>query len=210
VALAHAGAAFETKMISLDGPDTKANIRAVNAAGKVPVLHDGALRIWDSLAICEYAAELYPQAKLWPADRAKRAHARSISAEMHSSFAALRTNMPMNLGARHPGSGRTPEVEADIARITAIWRECLNASGGPFLFGEFTIADAMFAPVATRFVTYAVDLDHPGYAAVRGTPVAGVRSQIDAACSGYVAALHDHPAMKQWHADAAAEPATRP
>lgn len=189
VALAHTGAAFETQMISLDTADAKANIRAVNAAGKVPVLHDGELRVWDSLAICEYTAELYPQAGLWPAERAQRAHARSISAEMHSSFAALRSNMPMNLGVNKPGIGRTPEVEADIARIAAIWRECLDRSGGPFLFGAFTIADAMFAPVTTRFVTYAVALD--------------------AVCSRYVAAVHELPAMKQWHAEAAAEPVTR-
>lgn len=190
VALVHAGAAFDTRMISLDDPDTKVKITAINAAGKVPVLHDGDLRIWDSLAICEYAAELFPQAKLWPSERATRAQARSIAAEMHSGFAALRKNMPMNLGVKLPGVGRTPEVDADIARVTTIWRDCLAQSGGPFLFGTFTNADAMFAPVATRFVTYAVDLDP--------------------ASRRYVTAVHDLPAMKQWHGDAANEPITRP
>lgn len=189
VALSHAGASFETRTIFLDMSQTKANILAVSPAGKVPVLHDGPLAIWDSLAICEYAAELYPQANLWPGDRALRARARSIAAEMHSGFAALRKSMPMDLGAKKPEVDRTPEVDADISRIAAIWNDCLSKTGGPFLFGSFTNADAMFAPVATRFVTYGVELD--------------------AACARYVTALHDLPAMKQWHADAAAEPATR-
>lgn len=189
VALSHAGATFETRTIFLDTPQTKANIAAVSPAGKVPVLHDGPLVIWDSLAICEYAAELYPQANLWPGDRATRAQARAIAAEMHSGFQALRSNMPMDLGAKKPGVGRTPEVLADITRIATIWNNCLTQSGGPFLFGTFTNADAMFAPVTTRFVTYGVELD--------------------AACNRYVATMHELPSMQQWHADAAAEPTTR-
>lgn len=189
LALSHTGVPFETRTISLDTPQTKADIAAVSPAGKVPVLHDGPLVVWDSLAICEYAAELFPQAKLWPADRAKRAQARSIASEMHSGFQALRSNMPMDLGIAKPGGGRTAEVLADVTRIAAIWNDCLSKSGGPFLFGAFSNADAMFAPVATRFVTYRVELD--------------------ATCSRYVATMHDVPAMKQWHADAAAEPATR-
>jgi len=188
LALAHTGAQFETRTILLDQADSKANIAKVTAAGRLPVLHDDKLVIWDSLAICEYVNELYPQAQLWPADRALRAQARSIAAEMHAGFAALRKHMPMDLGATTV-VGRTPEVLADIARITQIWRERLASSNGPFLFGAFGNVDAMFAPVATRFVTYGVDLDAP--------------------CRAYVDAMHALPAMKHWHADAAAEPITR-
>lgn len=190
LALAHAEATFETKVILLDQADTKAKIGAVNPAGRVPVLHDDGHVIWDSLAICEYVNELFPHAKLWPADRTARAHARSISAEMHSGFAALRREMPMDLIARKPGVGHTPEALADARRVMAIWRECLSSSGGPFLFGHFTIADAMFAPVTTRFTTYSVDLD--------------------ATCRAYSDAIQNMPAFKAWLADAAQEPQTRP
>jgi glutathione S-transferase len=152
----------------------------------VPVLHHDGLVIWDSLAICEYAHELFPQAGLWPEERARRARARAISAEMHAGFAALRQHMPMNLDAQKPGEGHTPEVLADAARVQAIWREALAASGGPFLFGGFTIADAMFAPVTTRFTTYGVALD--------------------AGCRAYVEAIAALPAMKAWRADAEREP----
>ena len=190
LALAHAGADFKTEVILLDQPETKAKILAVNPAGRVPVLHDTDLVIQDSLAICEYVAELYPTAALWPADRATRARARAVSAEMHSGFQALRQQMPMELVTRKPGQGRTPESLADIVRVQEIWKTALAASGGPFLFGAFTIADAMFAPIATRFETYAVDL----------AP----------ACRAYVDTLHALPAMRAWHADAAREPQTRP
>src|SRR5207237_212251 len=113
----------------------------------------------DSLAICEYLAELAPDAKLWPADRAARARARAISAEMHAGFAALRRDMPMDVCSDKPGVGHTAEALADARRVMEIWREQLAASGGPFLFGAFTIADAMYAPVTTRFTTYGVELD---------------------------------------------------
>ncbi|HSD91014.1 MAG TPA: glutathione S-transferase family protein [Kofleriaceae bacterium] len=189
LALAHTGAAFETITILLDQQDTKAKIGAVNPAGKVPVLHDDGLVIWDSLSICEYVAELHPHAKLWPIDRSARARARSISAEMHAGFAPLRRDMPMDLVARKPGQGHTPEALADARRVMQIWREVLSSSGGPFLFGHFTIADAMYAPVTTRFTTYDVELD--------------------ATCRAYVAAIAALPAYKQWHADAAREPQTR-
>lgn len=190
LALAHTGADFTTEVILLDQADTKAKILAVNAAARVPVLHDGELVVHDSLAICEYVAELFPTAGLWPDDRKDRARARSLAAEMHAGFQALRQQMPMELVLRKPGQGRTPESLADIARVQEIWKTALAASGGPFLFGSFTIADAMFAPVATRFETYAVELD----------PV----------CRAYSDALHALPAMKKWHADAAREPQTRP
>jgi glutathione S-transferase len=189
LALAQTGAQFECKTILLDQEDTRGKIAAVNPAGKVPVLHHDNLVVWDSLAICEYLSELHPDAKLWPSDRAARAKARSVSAEMHSSFAALRREMPMDIGGKLPGQGHTPEALADARRVMTIWREALSASGGPFLFGAFSIADAMFAPVATRFVTYGVDLD--------------------ATCRAYVDAVHGLPAMKQWVADAAKEPKTR-
>jgi len=189
LALAATGAPFREEVIPLSRPDSKAAILAVNPAGKVPVLRDGDLVIWDSLAICEYLAEQFPAAGLWPADAAERARARAISAEMHSGFAALRENMPMDIRARKPGRGHTPAALADAARVLAIWRGCrARAQGGPFLFGRFSIADAMYAPVTTRFVTYGVELDEVG------------RAYVDA-----VAAL---PAMQAWVAAAAQEPWT--
>jgi len=189
LALAHTGAKFEHKTILLDQDDTKANIAKVTPAGRVPVLHHDNLVVWDSLAICEYVNELYPDAKLWPADRAARAKARAVSAEMHAGFPALRRDMAMDIGANLAGQGHTADALADARRVQAIWREALAASGGPFLFGAFTIADAMFAPVTTRFVTYGVDLD--------------------ATCRAYVEAVHALPAMKQWIADSEREPKTR-
>jgi glutathione S-transferase len=189
LALAHAGASFTTELILLDQPDTKAKIVSINPAGKVPALHDGDLVIGESLAICEYVAELYPTAGLWPDDRAERARARAVATEMHGGFAALRREMSMDLGAKKPGAGRSPESLADIARVTQLWRDQLAVSGGPFLFGTFTIADAMYAPVATRFDTYEVELDD--------------------ACAAYVRTVLALPAMRAWARDAAEEPAMR-
>lgn len=186
LALAHAGADFTTKTILLDRSDSKAQLLAASPSGKVPVLRDGALVFGESLAICEYAAELYPAAGLWPDDRATRARARAVATEMHAGFAALRREMPMDLCAHKPGVGRTPDSLADIARVVAVWREAIEASGGPFLFGTFTIADAMFAPVTTRFTTYAVELDD--------------------VCTAYVRATAELPAMRAWRADAEREP----
>ena len=135
--------------------------RSFSPTGKVPTLVDGRTIVWDSLAICEYLADKFPGLNLWPQAADARAIARSVCAEMHSGFAALRTHMSMNCRARFPGKGRTPEVLADIARITTIWNDCRARFGGngPFLFGEFTIADAMYAPVVLRFETFAVVLD---------------------------------------------------
>jgi glutathione S-transferase len=186
LALAHAGAPFETKTILFAQPTTRDDIAKVSPSNRVPVLHHDGLVIWDSIAICEYAHELFPAAGLWPADRAQRARARTISAEMHASFGALRQNMPMHLDASKPGVGHTPEALADAGRVQEIWREALAASGGPFLFGAFTIADAMYAPVTTRFTTYGVPLDD--------------------ACRAYVDAIAALPAMKAWRADAEREP----
>ncbi len=189
VALAHTGLASETRTILLDRDTTRTEIAKVNPAGRLPVLHHDDLVIWDSLAICEYLNELAPEAQLWPADRATRARARSICAEMHAGFAALRTNMPMDLCADKSGHVATPEALADARRVCDIWREALAASGGPLLFGRLTIADAMFAPVTTRFTTYGVELD--------------------ATCRAYVDAMAALPAMQAWRRDAATEPAMR-
>jgi glutathione S-transferase len=154
VLMTQAGIAFDEVQVWLAEPDTAASIARHSPSGTVPVLidQDGArqIKVWDSLAICEYLAEKFPAKHLWPADTALRARARSASAEMHSSFTALRTHMPMNIRNRYPGCGMTPETAADIARLQALWSECLNTSGGPYLFGGFCIADAMFAPVIFR------------------------------------------------------------
>lgn len=180
------GLAFEEVVIPLRRPDTRERILAVSPSAKVPVLIVGDVKIWDSLAICEFLAEHDPS--LWPADSRARAYARSISAEMHSGFSALRTFLPMDFTARFgpPGKVLTP-VRADIDRILDIWTECRRQYGvdGPFLFGAFSIADAMFAPVCSRFVTYAIPLD----------PVS----------DAYVARMMNLPAMQEWGRDAAAE-----
>ena len=157
--MTEAGIAFEEIPVWLSERDTVAQIARYSPSGTVPVLIDGDVSVWDSLAICEYLAEKFPEKQLWPADAAQRAHARSVSAEMHSSFGALRTNLPMNIRNRYPGKGMTPEVAADVARLQALWSGCLRACGGPFLFGRFGIADAMYAPVVFRLQTYAVALE---------------------------------------------------
>ncbi len=162
LALRMAGLDFDEVRIPLYGPGSHEAILRHSPAGRVPVLHNADVTIWDSLAICEYVAELAPEAGLWPADRAERAHARSISAEMHAGFGALRSAMPMNLRIERakPAAPPSAAVEADIARITAIFEECRarHAADGDLLFGRFTIADAMFAPVVTRFRSYSVPL----------------------------------------------------
>jgi glutathione S-transferase len=159
VLLKHFGIPFDETLIRLGRPDTKAKILEVSPSGKVPCLiTEAGDSVWESLAIVETIAETHPEHAMWPRDAAQRTHARSISAEMHAGFADLRQNMPMEITTRAPGTGATPGVLENIARIEAIWAECLAKSGGPFLFGEFGIADAMFAPVVMRFNTYAPDL----------------------------------------------------
>jgi glutathione S-transferase len=153
--------AFEEVFIPLYTGDTdKKRILGFTPAGKVPALLDGDVTIWDSLAIIEYAAERFPQTRLWPEDRASRAHARSISAEMHSGFAALRNECGMNLHRPVGAVTLSADARADIARIQQIWIECRERHGksGPFLFGTFGGADAMFAPVVHRFCTYAIEV----------------------------------------------------
>lgn len=151
------GVAFEETTVLLQTEDFKQQVTRYSPAGKVPVLLDGELVIWDSLAIMEYLAEDYPQA--WPEDKAVRALARSISAEMHSGFMALRNKMPMNCRAEGRTIPHDDAMDKDIERIQAIWTECRLRYGrsGPWLFGEFSIADAMFAPVVFRFNTYGIE-----------------------------------------------------
>jgi glutathione S-transferase len=152
---------FEEIFIPLyTGDADKQRILSFTQSGKVPVLVDGHVTVWDSLAIIEYAAERFPDKQLWPEDRARRAHARSISAEMHSGFAALRNECGMNLHRPVGAIALSADARADIARVQQIWSECRERYGkmGPFLFGAFSGADAMYAPVVYRFRTYAVDV----------------------------------------------------
>ena len=154
--LRHAGVDFDEVFIPLRAEGSKEMLTTYSPAGKVPAYREGDLLVWDSIAIAEYLYETHPQ--LWPAQRAARACARSVSAEMHSGFTALRRLMPMNIRAQERKVTITPELEADISRIKMIWRElrAQYAAAGPWLFGDYTIADAMFAPVAFRFLTYGV------------------------------------------------------
>jgi glutathione S-transferase len=177
--------AFEEERIALFEPGYKQRILNYSPAGKAPVLIDGSTTVWESLAIGEYLAEKFPDVGLWPGAVDMRARARSVSAEMHAGFASLRAAMPMNIRSSYPGKGRSPEVDADIERVVAIWVECLQRSGGPFLFGAFTLADAMYAPVAARLITYAVPLDTQAQA--------------------YVDHLWNLPPMLEWRSAAVAE-----
>jgi glutathione S-transferase len=153
------GLDFTEEMVPMDDADSRAELLLLSSSIMVPCLvHDGH-RIWDTLAIGEYLAEIRPKAGLLPADRAARARCRSICGEMHSGFNALRSALPMNLKRLHKGYKIWSNARADIDRITTIWHDCLATYGGPYLFGERSIADAMYAPVATRFRTYDVTLD---------------------------------------------------
>ena len=185
LALAYIGEPFEEVVVPLDQPDTAANIAKYTPAGRVPVLHDGDVVVWDSLAILEYLAERFPAAGLLPEGREARARCRSVAAEMHSGFAALREHMPMKITADKTGHPVPPAVAADIARIRTIWRDCLAASGGPYLFGDFSLADCMYAPVVTRFRTYGVSLAGPE--------------------AGYAETLWKSPEMQRWVSGAQAE-----
>ena len=185
-----AGIGFEETRISLYAEGAKDRLLQHSGAGKVPVLRHGSLTIWDSLAICEYLAERHPDKRLWPADPAARAHARSVSAEMHSGFTNVRSQMPMNVRKLIPGKPKPAEVDADIARIQAIWQESRSRFGasGPFLYGAFSIADAMYAPVVTRFQTY-------------GVGMTGV-------VAAYAREILQLPALRAWVEQAHAEPET--
>lgn len=186
MAMKQAGLEFAEVKIHLHVPTTAEEIRRYSPSGKVPVLLDGELTVWESLAICEYVAEQFAP-DLWPEEVAAKAIARSICAEMHAGFHILRENMPMDCCARHPGVGFAANLQAEIDRILTIWRECRQKFGadGDFLFGKFTIADAMFAPVISRFVTYGVKLD--------------------AVATQYRDAIWALPAMQEWLAGAMKE-----
>ena len=186
------GIPFTEIRVPLYGSGTKEKILSHSPSGKVPVLHDGDITVWDSLAICEYLAEHFPQSQLWPEEPAARALARAICAEMHTGFTDLRQHMTMNIRGHFPGKGMTPEVAQDIERIQAIWRDCRARFGasGAYLFGAFSIADAFFAPVVLRFVTYAPALDD-------GTKT-------------YMETLLKLPALQEWIAAGKAETETIP
>ena len=186
VAMTAFGIPFTEVRVLLDQPDTSARIAEYSAAGRVPVLIAGEITIWDSLAICEYLAEQFQEKHLWPQDVAARAMARAVSAEMHSGFQGLRSAMTMNIRAHLHGRGRTNEAQGDIGRISEIWEECLSRFGHhQFLFGEFSLADAFFAPVVMRFRTYGVSL----------AP----------ALQAYCNRVQAHPAVARWVSEALAE-----
>lgn len=181
-----AGADIRAIEVTLRQPETKAEILRHSPSGKVPCLiHDG-LVVWDSLAICEYLAETFPEARLWPDESKARAVARAVSAEMHSGFMNLRNLCPMDLCQDAPLADIAPELQTDIERVKAIWNDCRArfGAGGPFLFGRFSVADAMFAPVVTRFATYALPLD--------------------AVSQAYCDAILGLPALQEWRAAACA------
>jgi glutathione S-transferase len=155
------GIEFDEKVIPLAEPDTRQRILEHSPSGKVPVLIDGDTVVWETLAIIEHLAERYPERGIWPRDLKARSHARAISSEMHSGFTALRSGCGMNLGKKFADRDRGEAIAADVARITAIFSQARArfGQGGPFLFGEFSAADAMFAPVVTRFETYSIEVD---------------------------------------------------
>ena len=186
IAMEAAGVPFKDVVIPFDFAAGNPEFRKISPTGRVPVLHHGEVRVWESLAIIEYVAELFPEAGIWPKDRAARAEARAISMEMLSGFRALRGACPMNI-RRTPGEIDLPEgVSDDVARIEAIWKAALARSGGPFLFGAFSAADAMYAPVVNRFEIYRLTKDETVLA--------------------YMARVKAHPAWQKWQAAALAEP----
>lgn len=184
------GIAFTEQLVPLDQPGFKEAIFAAapGSGGTVPTLVDGALAVWETLAICEYLHDMRPNAGIWPRDKAARAHARAISSEMHAGFTALRNACPMNLGKRFATRDRGPGVTRDVERLTALWREARErfGAGGPFLYGAFSAADAMYAPVVTRLDTYGIAVD----------PVS----------QDYMQAVLALPAYREWLAAALAEP----
>lgn len=178
---------FQEKIVSPDDPAMKAEMLLLSSSMRVPALQVGPLHVWDTLAIGEYLHEIKPKAGLLPADAAARAHCRSICGEMHSGFANLRASLPMNIKAHFPGFKLWSRAQADVDRILEIWTECLEGYGGPYLFGaQPCIADAMYAPVVTRFLSYDVALPP--------------------ACAEYCTQIMALPAMQEWVAAAQAEP----
>jgi glutathione S-transferase len=187
-AMKAAGIPFEEEVISLNAPDFKERLLKVSGTGKVPTLIDGDVRVWESLAILEYLAEKFPAAGLWPADAKARAHARVICSEMHAGFIPLRRACPMNLWRPVKKMPLKDDVAANVRRIDAMWTDCRTrfGAGGPFQFGKFSAADAMYAPVVSRFHTYDVDVGAPSRA--------------------YMAAIMGLPAWVEWEAAGVKEP----
>ena len=181
-----AGLAFAERVAPIDDPATRAELLLLSPSFLVPCLEHGPVKVWDTLAIAEYLNEIKPEAGLLPADPVARAHCRAVCGEMHSGFANLRSALPMNLKAVHPGFKVWAGAQADIDRVTTIWRQCLASYDGPYLFGRPTMADAMFAPVCTRFTTYDVKLD--------------------AGCAAYCRRIMAWPLMVEWIEAAKAEP----
>jgi glutathione S-transferase len=196
IAMRAAGIPFEETRIELRAPDKVQQILAHSPTAKVPALKVDGEVIWDSLAIIEFLAETHAEAKLWPQERIARARARAISAEMHSGFATLRQECPMDFVARTPRETLSEACAADVRRILALWGDCRArfGTGGPFLFGQFSAADAMYAPVVSRFATYLPDLARYGD---------------NGRARDYVAAMLDVPAMQDWAAGAKAEVAAK-
>lgn len=189
IAMKAAGIAFDEELIPFDTEDFRTIVPAVSGSGRVPVLVDGDIRVWESLAILEYLAEKYPDAGLWPKDAPARAHARVVANEMHAGFQALRNHLPVNFARRVVKRDLPQPVIDNVRRIEALWADCRArfGQGGPFLFGErFSNADAMYAPVVSRFHTYAVDVTPPTRA--------------------YMAAVMALPAFQDWTAAGIAEP----
>jgi glutathione S-transferase len=188
IGLKAAGIPFDEEVIPLYGEGAKAEILKHSPAGKVPILIDGDIRVWESLAILEYAAERFPDARLWPSDRAARAHARAISTEMHAGFAPMRSECGMNFWRPPVKRALSADAQANIARVQEIWSDARAryGAGGPFLFGTFTAADAMYAPVISRFETYAIDV----------TPTV----------KAYMQAMIALPAWQEWRDAALREP----
>jgi glutathione S-transferase len=182
-----AGLDFEEQIAAADDPSTRAELLLLSPSFLVPSLIHGSVKIWDTLAIAEYLNELFPEARLLPEDMAARALCRAVSAEMHSGFINLRSALPMNIKGRYPGFKVFAGAQPDIDRIATIWRGCLAASGGPYLFGtKPCLADAMYAPVCTRFLTYCVKLDQ--------------------VCAAYCESIMAMPHMGEWVEAARNEP----
>jgi glutathione S-transferase len=177
VLMKHFGLAFEEKLIPLDQADTEQNILKYSPSKKVPALIDGDLTIWESMAIMEYLNEKYPEKQMWPKDVKMRALARSVANEMHSGFSTMRNIMSHDLQKNYPGFDYSRAL-ADVNRVMDIWSECLQKSGGPFLFGDFSIADAMFATVVNRFITYDV--------------------KVNSICAKYMGTMRELRAHKEW------------
>jgi glutathione S-transferase len=174
-----AGLEFTEKVISPDDPAMRAEMLLLSSSMRVPSLQHQGVTVWDTLAIAEYLNEIKPEAQLLPADIAARAHCRSVCGEMHSGFASMRSALPMNIKAHFPSYKVWSRAQADINRVLEIWHECLTTYGGPYLFGkQICVADAMYAPVVTRFLTYDVPLDK--------------------ACAAYCKRIMALPAMKEW------------